>query len=69
MNDHTDDAPKSICLEISPQELRYFISCGWALILNLPENSLPTYCGLTKDEIISVSTRLRNIADESGVDM
>ncbi len=58
-----------INLKITPRELRYFISCGLALIQNVPEKSLSTYCGLDKDEIIEVSHRLREMADNLGIDM
>lgn len=58
-----------IHLEITHGELRYFISCGLALVQNVPEESLPTYCGLDKDEIIEISMRLREIADRLGVSM
>jgi hypothetical protein len=59
----------SIDLKVTPKELRYFISCGLALIENVPESSLPTYCGLSKGEIIEISIRLRAFADEVGVPM
>jgi hypothetical protein len=58
-----------INLKITPTELRYFISCGLALIQNVPETSLPTYCGLNKEEVIDISSRLREVADKLGVDM
>ncbi|MCY1460838.1 hypothetical protein D9M71_784300 [compost metagenome] len=58
-----------IHLEITCKELKYFISCGLALVQNVPENSLPTYCGLSKNEILEVSLRLREIADQRGIDM
>ncbi|CAI8928362.1 MULTISPECIES: hypothetical protein [Pseudomonas] len=58
-----------IDLKVTPRELRYFVSCGMALIQNVPNDSLPTYCGLNKDEIIEVSLRLRALADRVGVDM
>jgi hypothetical protein len=60
---------ESIHLEVTHRELRYFISCSLALVQNVPEDSLPTYCGLSKDEIMEVSLRLRGIADQLGVDM
>jgi hypothetical protein len=59
----------SIDLKVTPKELRYFISCGLALIQNVPENSLSTYFGLNKGDIIDVSMRLRAFADEIGVHM
>ncbi len=60
---------ESIHLAFTPKELRYFISCGLALVQNVPEDSLPTYCGLSKDEIMELSLRLREVADKLGVDM
>jgi hypothetical protein len=68
MAEHTRD---SVCidLKVTHKELRYFITCGIALIQNVPENSLPTYCGLTKEEIIEISLRLRATADELDVEM
>lgn len=58
-----------IHLEVTHKELRYFILCGLALVQNIPEGSLSTYCGLNKDEILVVSLRLREIADQLGIDM
>ncbi len=58
-----------IDLKVTPKELRYFISCGLTLIQNIPESSLATYCGLSKEEIVDVSMRLRAVADKLSVDM
>jgi len=58
-----------INLEVTPRELNYFVSCGLALIQNVPDKSLPTYCGLSKDEIIEVSMRLRELVDRLGMDI
>jgi hypothetical protein len=58
-----------IHIEITHKELRYFILCGLALVQNVPEDSLPTYCGLSKEEILEVSLRLREIADQLHVKM
>ncbi|WP_338523923.1 hypothetical protein NUH87_30160 [Pseudomonas batumici] len=58
-----------IDLKVTPKELRYFVSCGLALIQNIPESSLATYCGLSKEDIIDISMRLRAVADKLGVDM
>jgi hypothetical protein len=65
----TNEFCKKINIEITDRELRYFISCGLALVQNVPENSLPTYCGFSKDDILEISLRLRSIADKMGVDM
>lgn len=58
-----------INIEITRKELRYLISCGLALVQNVPEESLPTYCGLGKEEILEISFRLRGVADQLGVVM
>ncbi|SDH33562.1 hypothetical protein [Pseudomonas abietaniphila] len=67
MNDAND--AKCIVLHVSEKELRYFIACGIALMQHIPSGSLPTYCGMTKEEIIEISLRLRGQADDLGVDM
>ncbi|MDT3723274.1 hypothetical protein RND78_27705 [Pseudomonas oryzihabitans] len=64
-----NDDLEYVRLEITHKELRYFISCGLALVQNVPESSLSTYCGLSKKEILDVSLRLREVADQLGVDM
>lgn len=56
-------------MKITPRELRCFISCGLALIQNIPDGSLSAYFGLSEDQIIEVSLRLREAADKLGVDM
>lgn len=58
-----------ISIEINDDELRYLISCGAALLQNIPEKSLPTYCHFTKDQIIELMIRFREIADSNGVDI
>ncbi len=66
---NTEDNGELISLTITHRELRYFIASGLALVQNIPESSLPTYCGFSKDEIIAMSIKLRNFADELGIDM
>jgi hypothetical protein len=56
-------------LTVTAEELRYLISCGIALVQNVPQESLSTYCGFTKDEIIAISTKLKKVADDHGIDM
>ncbi|WP_371181130.1 hypothetical protein [Xanthomonas sacchari] len=68
MKNNVDDFGE-INVVITKRELRYFISCGVALIQNVPEDSLPTYCGLSKDEIIDISMRLREFADRKGMEI
>lgn len=64
-----NDSNSRINIEITARELRYLISCGVALVQNVPEDSLPTYCGLSKKEILEISLRLRKVADQLEVDM
>ena len=56
-------------IEITPEELRYIISCGAALAQNVPEKSLPTYCGFDKQQIVAFSSRMRIELDQAGLDM
>lgn len=65
----TNEGLESIRIEVTHKELRYFIACGFALMQNVPEDSLPTYCGLNKNEILEISLRLREMADQFGIDM
>lgn len=58
---------KKISIELTEQELRYMISCGAALLQNVPEESLPTYCSFSKEQIIDFTIRLRRLADEYGM--
>ena len=67
MNDPCDN--ELVTLKVTKQELRYFIACGLALMQHVPSDSLPTYCGMTKDEIIAVSLKLRALADDLDVGM
>lgn len=67
MNDLCDD--DLVTLKVTKQELRYFIACGAALAQHIPSDSLPTYCGMTKEEIIAVSLKLRALADDLDVSM
>ncbi|MDR0781272.1 MAG: hypothetical protein LBF16_11360 [Pseudomonadales bacterium] len=60
---------RTIKIEITPEELRYIISCGIALAQNIPGNSLPTYCGFDKNQIIEFSTRMRDELNKAGLDM
>lgn len=60
---------ETVDVQLTPDELRHLISCGAALLQNLPEDSLPTYCHFNKARIIEFSTRLRTCLDEVGFDM
>lgn len=67
MNSHCET--DLVNLTVTQQELRYFIRCGVALAQHIPSKSLPTCCGMTKDEIIAVSLKLRALADSLDIDM
>ena len=54
---------------LTADELRYVIACGAALLQNVPESALPTYCKFTKKEIIDFSTKTRGELDRLGLDM
>jgi hypothetical protein len=56
-------------IEVTPDELRYLIACGAALAQNIPERSLPTYCGFDKQQIVDFSARMRRELDGAGLDM
>ncbi len=60
---------EKILVELSLDELKYIIRCGGALVVNVGEASLPTYCGFTSDEIYSFSKRMRSILDLTGHDL
>jgi len=67
MNDSSDI--DCVTLKVTKRELRYLIACGPALAQNIPSESLPTYCGMTKDEIIAVTLKLRALANNLAVDV
>lgn len=56
-------------IELTADELRYIIRCGAALAQNVPNSSLPTYCGFDKDQIVEFSGRMRDALDKEGLDM
>lgn len=56
-------------VDMTPEELRYIINCGPALLQHIPEESIRTYCGFNKDEIIDFTIRMRKKLDEAGYDM
>ena len=58
-----------ILVELSLDELKYVIRCGGALVVNVSEAALPTYCGFTSDEIYSFSKKMRDILDGTGHDL
>lgn len=56
-------------IEVTAEELRYIIRCGAALAQNVPNTSLPAYCGFNKDQIVEFSGRLRDELEKEGLDM
>jgi hypothetical protein len=62
-------SPEALEIQLTPDELRYLLSCGTALLQHIPESSLPTYCHFSKPQIAEFSSRIRRIMDEHGLDM
>ncbi|GLQ30256.1 hypothetical protein [Litoribrevibacter albus] len=58
---------KRIQITLSERELIYLIQSGSALITNISENALTTYCGFNKEEILEFSSKMREIADKESV--
>ncbi|MFK4727077.1 hypothetical protein ABIE89_008177 [Bradyrhizobium niftali] len=56
-------------IQLTAEELRYVIRCGAALVQNIPNISLPTYCGFDKDQIVEFNRRMRDELDKAGLDM
>lgn len=54
---------KKIDLKVTEEELAYLIACGAALLQNIPEKSLPTYCQFNKKQIIEFTMKLAKIAE------
>lgn len=59
----------NIHIDVTDGELRYLIACGAALLQNIPDESLPTYCHFTREQIVGLMMKLREIADANGVDI
>ena len=57
-----------INLELNPDELRYLVSCGTALLQNIPEKSLSTYCHFDKQQIVAFTSRIRKVMDKNELD-
>ncbi|PRA85905.1 hypothetical protein CQ054_10555 [Ochrobactrum sp. MYb29] len=60
---------KNYKVDLSADEIRYIVSSGFALIQFVPEKSLQAYSGFNKEEILLISSRMRNILDSYGLDM
>lgn len=66
----SDSKPEKILkVDLSEAELRYLVSCGFALLQNIPSGSLPTYSKMTKEEILRFCAKIRNIMDENNISM
>ncbi|WP_156918270.1 hypothetical protein [Bradyrhizobium sp. Cp5.3] len=55
-------------IEVTPEELRYIIRVGAALVQHIPDKSLPTYCNFDKQQIVDFSARMRTELDKAGLD-
>jgi argininosuccinate lyase len=60
---------KTVAVQLTPDDLRYLISCGVALVQNLSEVSLPTYCHFNKAQIIEFSACMCARLNKAGYDM
>ncbi len=60
---------KMVNIELSENELRYIISCGVALMQNVPEGSVATYCGFSHEEIVEFSRKMKAVADNNGIEL
>jgi hypothetical protein len=60
---------KMINIALSEKELRYIIACGIALMQNVPEGSVATYCGFSHEQIVEFSRKMKNVADDSGIEL
>lgn len=60
---------QSVAIELTDEELRYLVACGFALLQHVPADSMPTYTTFTKSEILAFSKKVRKVMDERGIDM
>lgn len=60
---------KEVCVVLNENELRYVVSCGFALLINIPDASLPTYTHFSKEEIIIFSKKIRDIMDKNEIEL
>lgn len=58
-----------LAVDLTGEEVRYLVSCGIALVQNVPEHMLVVYCGFTKQQIVDFSSRMRGELDKAGLDM
>ena len=64
-----EEKEKQYEVAMSAKELRYLVSCGSALLQNVPDKSLATYTHFTKQEIIDFCKKMRDFMDVNGLDM
>ena len=60
---------QSFSVQLRPDELRYMVSCGFALSANVSAKSFPMYCHFDADQALDFSIRIRRLMDEHGLDM
>ena len=60
---------KDILVELTPDEIRYLVACGAALIQNIPADSLSTYTKFNKQQVIDFSIKMRDVLDRADLDM
>lgn len=58
---------KKVTIELTESELRYILSCGDGLLLNIPKDALSTYVNFSVREIVQFSLRIRRIMDENDI--
>lgn len=58
---------RRIEISLTEEELIFLIQSGSALVSNISEGALPTYCGFNKEEILEFSRRLKKIADKENI--
>jgi hypothetical protein len=64
-----ESVSQALNIQLSPDELRYLVACGAALLQNVSQASLATYTTFSKDQIVQFSTRIREVMDANGIDM
>ena len=58
-----------IRIDVTDDELRYLIACGVALLQNLAKEPLSNYCRFSREQIIDLIIKLREIADANDIKM
>ena len=58
---------KKIMIEVSESELRYLLSAGYGLMLNIPKQSLDTYTNFSSEDIHIFTKKIRKIMDDNDI--